>query len=279
MHAPPNADLMPTKSFNEETWRYMLNIPVLRNFALRHYKSKFENNISENLFEGVFSSFEEAQSHIPSDKRSGYDNDESANLLYTSAIAHWDYPAMFWISRSMQQGMHSIFDLGGHIGIKYYAFRRSIGYPASVKWTVCDVPAVVRKGQEISHARDGDKKMFFTEDFNDIKGHDVLYASGSLQYLPSTLSELLASSGSRPRRIIINITPIHADLSYFTLNNIGSSICPYRIQARDQFVRSVLALGYSRAGEWENIGKGLFIPKSKAHTLAHYSGFCFDLNA
>lgn len=256
----------------------MLDISALRCFAIQHYKSKFSENISENLFAGVFNSFEEAQSNIQRGKKSGYDNEESANLLYTSAIAHWDYPAIFWLSKSIQQGMSSVFDLGGHIGIKYYAFRRTIGYPPGLRWTVCDVPAVVAKGQEIAMARDSDKKMSFTERFDDIKGHDVLYASGSLQYLPNTLSDLLIQSGHRPRRIIINITPIHPELNYFTLNNIGSSICPYRIQARDQFVNSLLALGYSRVGEWENVGKGLFIPESRKHCLPHYSGFCFELN-
>lgn len=262
----------------DETWRYMLGIAPLRPIALQHYRRKFENNIVENLFSGVFESFEDAQSNIKNNKRVGYDNVESANLPYTSAVAHWDYPAMFWLSRSFNQGLNSVFDLGGHIGIKYYAFRRTIGYPERLRWMVCDVPAVINKGREVATTRDPEKRLSFTDSFEHIKEHDVLFASGSLQYLPKTLQELLIESGHRPRRIIINITPIHPDNAYFTLNNIGSSICPYRVQARDQFVKSILTLGYNRSGEWENHGKGLFLPESKKHCIPHYSGFCFELD-
>lgn len=261
----------------EEIWRYMLGIPPLRPIALQHYKKEFDNNITENLFTGIFESFDEAQSAIPNNRRTGYDNVESANLPYTSAVANWDWPAMFWLLKAFDKGYQSVFDLGGHTGIKYYAFRRAIGYPEGLRWLVCDVPAVISKGREVAIARDPERRLSFTKDFTDIQAHEILYASGSLQYLPKTLSELLIESGHRPRRIIINITPLHPEHAYFTLNNIGSSICPYRVQARDQFVKSILTLGYIRAGEWENIGKSLFLPESSKHGIPNYSGFCFDL--
>lgn len=267
---------MPIPTLPEAAWRNLLKVAPLRPLALQHYRNQFDDNTSNNLFSGLFSSFEQALAHAGSHQRVGYDNAESANLPYTSSIQHWDYPVMFWLSRFFEQGLKTVFDLGGHTGIKYYAFRRAIAYPDELRWRVCDVPAVTQKGQEMAHERDPEQKLSFTNAATDMKDHDILLASGSLQYLPQSLAELLTQAGHLPRKILINITPIHPDRTFFTLNHIGSAVCPYRVQARAPFIASIRALGYTRSGEWEVPGKELFLPQSPQHSIEHYSGFCFE---
>lgn len=242
------------------------------------YFARFVQNTEENLFIGVFDTFEAALSCAPESRPRGYDNTESANIAYASRIVQWDYPALFWLKSSMVDGLHSVFDLGGHVGIKYYAFRRAVAYPPNLRWTVCDVPAVVARGREIAAARAPEGNLSFTDKYSDMDGHEIVYASGSLQYLPITLASMLGDLRRLPKRIIINITPIHPTRSFFTLNSIGTAICAYRVQQRTQFIESIAALGYTKMDEWENAGKGMHLPLEEGYDVDQYSGFCFALN-
>jgi putative methyltransferase (TIGR04325 family) len=71
-------------------------------------------------------------------------------LERTKVIYPADYPVMFWLEKFIGEGCRKFFDLGGHIGVSYYAYQLHIGYPQDLRWTVCDVPAVVAKGRELS---------------------------------------------------------------------------------------------------------------------------------
>ena len=103
-----------------------------------------------------------------------------------------------------------------------------------------------------------------------------MLVSGTLQYLPQTLGQMLAACRRKPRRIVVNTTPIHETRSYFTLNSIGTAFCAYRVQSRAEFVDGVTAQGYALRHEWRNIGKPLRLPFEPGHGLSDYAGFCFD---
>ncbi|PPE70910.1 methyltransferase, TIGR04325 family [Caldimonas thermodepolymerans] len=251
-------------------------VPGLRSVAKRRYVSRFLNNVDDNLFFGIFDSFDAAAASAPKSRPLGYDNDDSANIPYASTITPHDYPAVFWLNQSFHEGLQSVLDLGGHLGVKYYAFRRVIGFPPGLRWTVCDVPAVVRRGRELARVRDPDGRLHFTEDYDEAARHEVLFASGSLQYLPLTLAELLDRLATKPRRIVVNLTPIHDSRAFFTLNSIGTAFCAYRVQARERFIDEVRARGYVKRDEWQNPGKSLHLPCEDGYDVEHYSGFCFD---
>lgn len=253
--------------------------PGLRSAAERAYWRRFSNNVEANLFHGVFDSAADAVASAPPSRPLGYDNADSANLAYLSRIYPTDYAALFWLANSLAGGMRSVFDLGGHVGIKYYAFRRAIAYPPELKWMVCDVPAVVTRGRELARERDGERCLHFTDEYSHASGFDVLYASGSLQYLPLTLAALITGLPVRPRRLVVNLTPIHPSRSFYTLNSIGTAFCPYRVQSRDEFLDGVIGCGYEKRDEWENTGKTMRIPFHEGYDVDHYSGYCFDLRA
>jgi putative methyltransferase (TIGR04325 family) len=255
---------------------YLSSLPGIRHLDRKFSHDQFLDNKENNLFFGVFISQDQAAESAPKGLKLGYDNQESASIPYTSAISPRDYPAMFWLLRSLNEGMRTIFDLGGHTGVKYYAFRRTMNFPDDIQWTVCDVPAVVRRGQQMAVDRAPEGNLQFTDTYAMASHHDVLFASGSLQYLPITLSDLLKDLAQMPKRIVVNTTPIHGTQSFFTLNSIGTAFCPYRIQARSEFIASVVALGYRKVDEWENLGKGMHIPGHSDHDVPAYSGFCFE---
>ncbi len=241
------------------------------------YRRKFLDNREENLFMGSFESFAAAEAGAPPSKAIGYDNAEAAKTLYSHQVYFYDYPGLFWLGRSLGEGMRSVFDLGGHVGIKYYAFRRMLDYPADLRWTVCDVPGVVQTGRELAQQREAEAQLSFTTDFKDASGYDVLYASGSLQYLPTRISEILAALPVKPRRVILNTTAVHPERTLYTLNSIGFAVCPYRIQHHDELLAELTQSGYKRRDVWRNEGKPIEVPFVDGGDKPYYAGCCFDL--
>jgi len=248
--------------------------------AVSDYERRFTENTSENLFRGVFDSAEAARRSAPDTRPIGYDNPESA-ALYFGRMRHeqYDYPAMFWMQQALQAGMRSIFDVGGHVGIKFYAFSEPLALPADTRWLVCDVPAVVERGTAVAARRAVNERLSFTPRYEALDGHDLLFASGALQYLPMTLAQWLDTIARRPRRIVINTTPVHPQFDFHTLNCIGTAYCPYHVFAETPFLEGLAQRGYVLRDRWINPDKRLTLPGDPAHSLDHYSGFCFDLNA
>ncbi len=252
-------------------------LDLFRQSQLRAYDKQFETNTTANMFRGVFDSFAAAAASAPKSRPIGYDNPASASLYRRwMAVDPHDYPAMFWLMRSLDEGMRSIFDWGGSIGMKYHAFAKHIPYPDSLVWTVCDVSAAVEQGRDLARQRQCEHRLHFTTEPTEMSTADVLYASGVLQYLPMTLAEMLGQLATKPRRLVINTTAIHPDRSYFTLNSIGTAFCPYRVQAIDPFCREVEATGYRLKDQWANIGKALELPMDPGFSLSRYMGFCFE---
>lgn len=242
------------------------------------YRRKFVANSDENLFMGTFDSFAAAQASAPEGTGNGYDNVEGAKALYSHQIYFYDYPALFWVGKSLGEGMRTIFDLGGHVGIKYYAFRRLLHYPPELRWCVCDVAGVVQAGRELETSRGTGGQLSFTTEMGDVSGCDLFYASGSLQYLPQRLGEILKGLPVLPRRIVLNTTAMHPERTIYTHNSIGFAICPYRIHHYDELLATLTSAGYKRRDGWRNEGKSIEVPFVEGGDKAYYAGGCFDLH-
>lgn len=257
------------------------SLPGITHLRQVAFERRFEAARSNHSFRGVYDSFEAAQAAAPPTAPLGYDNPESADLyLHHLRAEAQDYPAFFWLQYWLGQGARSVVDLGGNVGIKFHAFNALGGLPRQARWLVVDVPAVVRKARKLQHAQPSpDLRLDFSDQYADIDGSDLLYASGTLQYLPITLYDLLRNMARPPRRLVVNTTPIHGDRSFFTLNSIGTAYCPYRVQGRGSFVAGLTSMGYKLRDEWINPGKAMMIPFTRGFDLTHYCGFCFDLQA
>ncbi len=258
-----------------EDFRVMPGVRHLRRAA---YERRFASARAGHMFRGIYASFDGAQRDAPATAPLGYDNPQSTGLYIgrVEVQAH-DYPAFFWLAQSLHDGMRSIADLGGNVGIKFRALQSLKPLPAGARWLVIDVPQVVRRGQALCRPDDpGTAALRFSDRFADASGCELLYASGTLQYLPQSLGEMIGQLDRPPRRIVVNTTPIHETLSFFTLNSIGSAYCPYRVQARGSFLAEMAAAGYTLRDSWLNPGKGMQIPFSEGHDIRDYSGFCFD---
>ena len=250
---------------------------ALRMAREREYESVFAANRDRNLFRGVFDTFDAAQSSAPPTLPLGYDNPASAAMYMdrTRKTYPTDYPVMFWLAKLIAEGCRTLFDLGGHVGVSYYAYRRYLDYPAQLRWTVHDVPAVMEQGRRIAAEKDADRRLDFADSFDAAGGKDILMALGSLQYLPETLAQRLAQLTRPPRNLVLNLTPIHERDSYFTLQSVGTAFCPYRITAAGEFFRQFDELGYTLVDTWENPDKKCEIPFHADRSLERYHGFFY----
>ncbi|HEX6638649.1 MAG TPA: TIGR04325 family methyltransferase [Steroidobacteraceae bacterium] len=250
----------------------------MRGITDRQALKSFIANRDQNLFYGVYDRWEEAEKAAASYGKSGYDNQESADLYrFMMRIAPHDYPALYWLARSLSEGMQSVFDVGGAIGIKFYAFKEHLSPWPSLRWRVQDVTAVAQTGRQIAQERGVTQQLDFTDQFADGDGTDVLFASGVVQYLPKRLGEMLANYQQLPRRIVVNTAAIHPQHEFFTVNSIGTAFCPYRIQTQAGFIGSLTKLGYRVKESWTNVGKPMTIPFRPDYSIADYSGYCLDL--
>lgn len=242
----------------------------------RAYTRAFATQANVNLHHGVFETFEEAERSAPATKPLGYDNDASA-LMYDHLAEPTikDYPAIHWLQRAVDAGHDHIFDLGGHVGIKYFAFRQRLQLPTTARWQVCDVPAVVARGTELARKMGVAEQLTFSADWRAMSAASVLFASGSIQYLPTPLGTMLRSLESRPARVVINSAALHPTRSFFTLNSIGVAFCPYRVQSEPSFIAEMRELGYRRLDRWET-PKRFAIPFETGYDMDRLVGLAFE---
>jgi putative methyltransferase (TIGR04325 family) len=225
----------------------LASLPGIGALVHRQAREAFVANRDQNMFFGVHENWEEAVAAAAAFGQAGYDNSNSAQLYdYRTRIDPHDYPSLYWISRSLDEGMNSVFDVGGAIGIKFIAFREHLKRWPSLQWLVQDVPAMAEHGRMLALERGDAAQLRFTDCFEDGEGVDLLFASGVLQYLPKTLGELLRSYHKLPRRIVVNTAAIHPAHSFFTVNSIGTAFCPYRVQTQAELVRGLTGVSAAR---------------------------------
>jgi putative methyltransferase (TIGR04325 family) len=227
-----------------------LSPPVRARLEAR-YEQMFATADKAHLFRGVYASFDEAARAAPGSKPLGYDNPGPASmyrsLLETVRLS--DYPVLFWLARVIGPETRRLFDLGGHVGVRFYGFRTRLSLPAHFSWQVMDVPAVVEAGRALASEKAA-TSLTFTDRREDLAGADILFATGSLQYLEKPLHEILAPILERPAHVLINQLPMHDGAAFYTLQSIGKAFCPYRIEDRRSLVSGMAALGYEKLDHW-----------------------------
>ncbi|GJG89226.1 hypothetical protein tb265_44070 [Gemmatimonadetes bacterium T265] len=248
-----------------------------RTLLRRGYERRFRTARGVGALCGMYDSFAEAARAAPAGAALGYDNTAAA-VLYRDRLDDVfpkDYPALFWLREAIA-GAASVFDLGGHVGLSYYAFRRYLAYPPGLRWVVCDVPAVTAVGAALA-GECGADALAFTTDPEEAAGADVLFAAGSLQYIERPMSELLAGMAERPRHVIINQMPTHPGREFVTLQNIGVAFCPYRVGRADAVPEALGRLGYELVDAWEDPSRRTGVPYRPDASPVAYSGYYLRL--
>jgi putative methyltransferase (TIGR04325 family) len=231
-------------------------------------------------FPWIFSSFEDVRKAAALKHRKfGHDHLEAAEvyLRHMGSLMPSDYPILFWL-RSMLRENGCLFDYGGHIGLQFYNYARYLKFPKSFRWVVCDVPAATCLGETLAKDR-RETRLSFTNQFQDCEGADILLASGSLQYIETPLSALLAALKRKPWQVLVNRIPLTDQPEFVTVQDIGAAVCPYAVRNRKAFLASIEDLGYRLRDAWE-------VPHLSLEILLHpelwvpaYSGLYLELGS
>src|SRR5690606_26378686 len=151
-----------------------------------------------------------------------------------------------------------------------------VHYPPDLTWTIHDLPTVMAAGRTWAQSHDAEGQLSFTDFPEHADGKDVLVSTGALQYLDYTLAELLQRLRRKPRHVLVNLTPLHPDRSFFTLQNLSIAICPYRVQSVGEFTQAVEAQGYRVVDHWSSRERHLRVPYEPGCTVDAYHGFHFE---
>ena len=236
-----------------------------------------------NAYRGVYSSFDDALKSVPKGKKGGYSHSEINQSSSVSKLTcayeigefnSLDYPVVLWL-KSVFTDSNNVFDLGGNVGLAYYAYQRYLQYPDDLNWLVCEIPEVVKAGREIA-VQKNISNLRFTSEFTEGDRCDILLSCGALQYIEPSLAQILQGYQEKPKHILTNHVPFCDNKSFITLQNLIYTFCPYKIQNKTEFISDLNDLGYELIDAWK-INRNCIIPFRPDCFVPAYHGFYFRL--
>lgn len=262
-----------TGTLTRTLMRRVKDLASIRKLREGRYEKVFSSVDGFGHCRGVFDSFAQARRSAPMRALVGFDHDAFAHDFgerFAKVLPH-DYPMLFWLRRCLSPGS-KVFDVGGHTGSQFHAYRPYLEYPADLEWRVCEVPKVVERGRELAEAR-GYTQLRFTCRLDDAEGSDVLLAAGALQYIEApSLAELLGGLKRKPTHLLLNKLPLYDGPAYVTLQNGGPVFVPQHVFNRGELVSQLEQLGYQLADAWDVPGFSTQIPFCPDRSVPRFSG-------
>ena len=202
-----------------------------------HYRGRFKTSL-------------EARNSLPVSRRATYDNEAlvSIGVESYSTIHLFDWPVLGFLQKLMSHNqLRVVTDFGGHIGVKFYAFQGMLDFPKDFRWQVVEVPAMVREGRR--RVPPGVNSLAFFERLEETAPCDVLLCSGSLQYVDSTIEEIIDRLPQRPSMVFVNKVPVSKERGFFTVETFVKSL-PCHIFGPNELEKARRNLGYKLAANW-----------------------------
>jgi putative methyltransferase (TIGR04325 family) len=208
-----------------------------------------------------------------------FDTDESALIAKITAAKRLDamepreYPVLYWL-RALLRPSERVFNIGGNIGLDYYAYSQVWPELKRHPWTVCETPKIARAGAALAVER-GAIDLTFTADVQTGEGADALVCVGTLQYLPYDLAATIDAWRRKPRVVILAIFPAVADGGdFWTVQNIGYASAPYRIVDLSALNADFARIGYEPVATWA-FPREVSIPFHRDKKVDAYHGCVF----
>lgn len=252
---------------------FIKRLPGVGRLRARRYESLFLSPAGYGLFRGVFDTFDEARASLGRQRPMGADapgySEHHVDRMHRVFL--YDYPILFWLRGALHDGA-SVFDLGGNVGVHYYAYQKYLSYPPGFQWTVCEVDSLITRGEAIARER-GATGIRFTKEVRDAEGCDVFVTSGALQYVEApSLAVMLGDLRRRPQHLFVNKMPLSEGRSFVTLQNGGPTFLPQHVPNRAEFLGSLSRLGYRLRDAWETPHLSCHVPFHPDCSVAVYSG-------
>jgi len=260
--------------------RELMNGPLVRPALLYLKQKEFFSPMAAASCFGVFESFDAARAWLPPNEE--FDHSALAKEYVEDRSRHvfaYDYPVMWWLERAFHEGATSLFDIGGSVGVHYYAYGHYFKMPANLTWLVAEVPAMVAIGRDLAQKNQA-AALRFTEDLEGGKDACVWLSAGAFHYLDVRFDQLLLRSGARPRHILLNKLPLYDGEDFVTAQNLGDGcFAPTHVYNRARFIREIEALDYTRVDEWSVPERSLHIPGHEDRSIAAFTGLYFSRSA
>ena len=228
----------------------------------------------KQTFKGIYSSFAAAMAAAPQGRLHGYNHQEVAHAHGegTDQLNQADYPVLFWLERLLP-ATGRVFDLGGNLGVAFYAYRKYLNFPDSLRWTVCEVSATVAAGARLAQQK-GASQLAFTNRREEAEGAGIYFSAGALQYIEEPFAEIISGLSAPPPHLLLQRVPLSEGLTFITLQNNGEWVVPYRVMNEQEFTSSMIALGYDLIDHWK-IPRSLEVIGSPAHRVESYRGMYY----
>ena len=258
----------------------ILKLPGLRHL---HESGVLKAIIGRKLsnHRGHFKTPQEAQASLPPARRATYDNEEivTAGIESYFTIHTFDWPILFHLQKLLRENrLRSLTDFGGHVGVKFYAFRELLALENSFQWQVVDVPAMCREGRRRIPAHV--TSLSFFERIEDTAPSDVLICSGVLQYAETSVVDLVHRMPVKPHTILVNkVAVAYRGQGFVTLENFGAASLPYRIGTRAELDQAREQLGYSLTTNWNLPDRDFAVISSKGIEWVNLVGQAWTLNS
>jgi len=181
------------------------------------------------LIHGMFASYADAAAACTA---IGYDDERVANVvllktrLYCELLLSDNYPKLnanqarqlLGLSLSIKDDHLSVLDFGGACGVHYYLAKHVLGDRVRFDWNIVETPSMTRTAK----AFESEELHFFDSlgaAIDDEHRYDLVFISGSLQYIPSpreTLKRLIDCNA--PNMFLTRIALSTTDDDYISIH-------------------------------------------------------------
>lgn len=248
----------------------------VRKLRRERYRRLFESAKGHALHNGVFRTFDEATAAVP--KSAGFSQTALAEGWYDDRLARvfpYDYPLLFWLQPIFAGATSlNVVDIGGHVGVHYYAYEKFLRYPPQLRWRVIEVDVVARAGRARA-AREGAKGLEFATSF-DVLGEnptDIVFSAGALHYVERPLLwDAIERAKTKPRHIFLNKLPLYDGEDFVSLQNIGAGFSPLYVWNRQKFIRRFERIGYQLVDDWSVLERHFELFDDPTRSFGAYSG-------
>ncbi|MGJ7498584.1 methyltransferase, TIGR04325 family [Variovorax sp. RT4R15] len=263
-----------------EIVRRILDEPLVRPAHLQWRRRQFLSKDGHGSHFGVFDDFKAARAWLP--RSPAFDQAALAAEyvdVRSKKVFSYDYPVMWWLDRALRDGATSVLDIGGSVGVHYYAYRRYFDMPNLVTWRVVEVPAIVSIGQDLA-TQNGATVLSFTEDLHQSVGtasYDIWISAGAIHYLEEGRpDQLIKRCARRPRHILLNKLPLYSGEDFVTVQNIGEgAFAPLHVYNRARLIQDIKALGYTLWDKWAVQERAMDLPGYPERSFPSFTGLYF----
>ena len=256
-------------------------LSMIRHSIMHFRRAQFLTPSGAFAYFGLFTSFKDARAWLPPTKE--FDSAALATEyvdVRAKKVFEYDYPVMWRLEHALLAGAKNVLDIGGSIGVHYYAYKPYIALMDCVNWEIVEVPAIATIGRNLA-IQNGAKTLNFTEDLDQAiksKAHNIWISAGAIQYFEDARPDhLLDRSGARPQHILLNKLPLYDGEDFVTTQNLGSgSYAPLHVYNRRRFIDGIESLGYTLRDQWPVHERSLQLPGYPERSFPTFSGLYFE---